>query len=132
MNDQNTLITHFHAFKVFLDDPDHDIEQFAKQFPRTFNALKTDDPLSFDLPETKEIPELEYPIKLDYAVHGDKFTEDDRFHELVEEGYDEDWLATHFRYLIYELEMELELHENGKVFITKIGPREIIPPILAT
>lgn len=75
---------------------------------------------------------LEFPIKATEYLHGEKFTETVEFAELVDEGYDEDFLSDKFRYLIYELKMELELHENGKVFITKIGPREIIPPILAT
>jgi len=74
---------------------------------------------------------LEFPIKVTESLHGDKFTETDEFAELVDEGYSEDFLVKHFRYLVYELNLELELHENGKVFITKIGPREIIPPILA-
>ena len=132
MNDRNTLITHFHAFKAFIDDPDSDIEQFKKQFPRTFNALETGDPLSFDLPETEVKPELEYPIEIEYALHGDKFTEDDRFDELIEEGYDEEWLVDHFRYLVYELCMNLELHKNGQVYITQIAGQDIDPPIKAT
>ncbi len=72
---------------------------------------------------------LEFPIKLDYAVNGEKFTEDDRFNDLVDKGYDEDFLSDHFRYLVYELECSLELHENGDSYITHIAGQEMNPPL---
>lgn len=82
-----------------------------------------------DFPEPCEV---EFPIKITEYLHGEKFTEDDRFYELIEEGYDEKFLETNFRCLIYQLKLELELRENGNVYITHVAGQEMNPPIKGT
>ena len=70
-----------------------------------------------------------FPIKMTEYLHGDKFGEDDRFDELVEQGYPEDSLP---RYIVYELECEVEVHENGDVFITHVAGQKLPTPIRNT
>ena len=72
-----------------------------------------------------------YPIKLTEYLHGDKFHETDTPSELRDEGYDEATLDN-VRYLIYELELSVELHENGDVYITHIKGQKLTTPIKNT
>ena len=46
-----TMRKNLAALTVFISDGSHDLNKFAKQFPRTWNAIVTDKPTSFDLPE---------------------------------------------------------------------------------
>lgn len=54
MNNEDRLLIHFEAFRSWFTDPDkynHHRDNFEKQYPRTYNALMTNEPLSFDIPE---------------------------------------------------------------------------------
>jgi len=45
-------LCHFRALSELLDEVNPITrEDFAKQFPRTYNAVLMDDPYSFELPE---------------------------------------------------------------------------------
>lgn len=46
------LKKHWSAIEVFISDGSTDLSEFAGQFPRTWNALKADDYMTFDLPDT--------------------------------------------------------------------------------
>ncbi len=49
---ETTLLCHFRALSELLDEVNPITrEEFAAQFPRTYNAVLTDEPYSFDLPE---------------------------------------------------------------------------------
>ncbi len=74
---------------------------------------------------------LEFPIKVTEYLHGEKFWENDKFGELVDEGYDEKFLEQ-FRYLVYELELSLELRENGNIYITHVAGQKLDKPIKNT
>ena len=69
---------------------------------------------------------MKYPIRMKEYLHSGKFWEDDRSNELVEGGFPDDDLP---RYLIYELECDVEIHENGDVFITHVGGQKLKTPI---
>ena len=46
-----TLLIHFDALSELLNEVNPiSREEFAKQYPRTYNAVMTDEPYSFDLP----------------------------------------------------------------------------------
>ena len=48
---ERILLVHFHALSELLNEVNPiSREDFAKQYPRTHNAVLTDDPYSFDLP----------------------------------------------------------------------------------
>ena len=51
MNREETLLVHFEAIRSWFTDPNCHVDNFEKQYPRTYNALMTGDPSSFDLPE---------------------------------------------------------------------------------
>lgn len=49
---ERTLLCHFRALSELLDEVNPITrEEFAKLFPRTYNAVVKDEPYSFDLPE---------------------------------------------------------------------------------
>jgi hypothetical protein len=75
--------------------------------------------------------ELTFPIKLTEYLHGDKFWETDTPDELREQGVSDEVLEK-FRYLIYELELGVELHENGDVHVTHIAGQKLKQPIINT
>ncbi len=51
LDQERTLLSHFRALSELLDEVNPITrEDFAKQFPRTYNAVLTDNPYSFDLP----------------------------------------------------------------------------------
>lgn len=45
------LVCHFRALSELLKEDPISREDFAKQYPRTYNAVVTDKPYSFDLPD---------------------------------------------------------------------------------
>ncbi|KKN25205.1 hypothetical protein LCGC14_0887310 [marine sediment metagenome] len=50
---ERTLLCHFRALSELLDEVNPITkEEFAQQFPRTYNAVVKDDPYSFELPES--------------------------------------------------------------------------------
>ena len=52
---------HLHALTVFVETGGTDLNEFAVQFPRTWNAIITDNPASFDLP---------IPVEASHPYHG--------------------------------------------------------------
>lgn len=50
LEQERTLLIHFAALSELLKDDPVSREDFAKMFPRTYNAVVTDQPYSFDLP----------------------------------------------------------------------------------
>lgn len=73
--------------------------------------------------------DLKYPIKLTEYLHSDKFGETDTWNELSDEGYPEDIFP---RYIAHELEIQVEIHENGDVLITHVAGQELPTPIRNT
>jgi hypothetical protein len=71
------------------------------------------------------------PIKLTEYLHGEKFWETDTPAKLKEQGVSEEVLEK-FRYLVYELELAVELHENGDVHITHVAGQKLNQPIINT
>ena len=71
------------------------------------------------------------PIKLTEYLHGERFWETDAPAELKEQGVSEEVLEK-FRYLVYELELAVELHENGDVHITHVAGQKLNQPIINT
>ena len=52
VDQERTLLCHFRALSELLDEVNPITrEEFAEQFPRTYNAVLLDEPYSFDLPE---------------------------------------------------------------------------------
>ncbi len=51
MNKQEIPLIHFEAIRSWFTSKDRHLDNFEKRYPRTYNALMTDDPMSFDLPE---------------------------------------------------------------------------------
>jgi len=55
LEQERRLLVHFHALSQFLNkDNPISREDFEKQYPRTYNAVRTNKPYSFDLPKEKE------------------------------------------------------------------------------
>lgn len=52
--ENKTMRKHLGALHVYAkgEEPGRDLNEFAKQFPRTWNAIVTDNPTSFDLPDS--------------------------------------------------------------------------------
>lgn len=49
---ERTLLLHFRALCELLDEVNPiSKDEFAQQFPRTYNAVVNDEPYSFELPE---------------------------------------------------------------------------------
>lgn len=74
---------------------------------------------------------MEYPIKLKHYLYGPKFWETDTPYELEDRGVDKELLEK-ISYLVYELELDLEIHENGVVHITHVGGQQLDKPITDT
>lgn len=52
LDQERHMLCHFRALSELLDEVNPITRQdFAKMFPRTYNAVVTDDPYSFDLPD---------------------------------------------------------------------------------
>ncbi len=51
LEQERRMLHHFRALGELLKGDPISREDFAKQFPRTHNAVMTDKPYSFDLPE---------------------------------------------------------------------------------
>ncbi len=73
----------------------------------------------------------DFPLKLKEYLYGDKFWETDTPDELQEKGVPKEVLEQ-VRYLIYELELDVELHENGDVVITHVAGQKLPTPIRNT
>ena len=73
---------------------------------------------------------MDFPIKTTEYLHGGKVGESDLPDELAEEGYTEKQLESLPRYLIYELELEVEIAEDGTVTITHVAGYELPEPIV--
>ena len=73
---------------------------------------------------------MNYPIKTTEYLHGGKTGESDLFDDLEEAGYTPEQLEAVPRYLIYELELELEIAEDGTVTITHVAGYELPEPIV--
>ena len=50
-DDDQVTRNHVHALHTFVSHGGRDLDKFAKQFPRTWNAIVRNDPTSFDLPD---------------------------------------------------------------------------------
>ena len=74
---------------------------------------------------------MEFPIKTKEYLHGDKVGETDLFDDLQEEGWTEKQLENLPRYLVYELELDIEIHENGDAFITHVAGQKLETPVSA-
>ena len=51
LEQERHMLCHFHALSELLKRDPISREDFAKQYPRTHNAVMTNKPYSFDLPE---------------------------------------------------------------------------------
>ena len=75
---------------------------------------------------------MDYPIKTKEYLHGGKVGESDLFDDLLEEGYSEEMLEKSLpRYLVYELELDIEIHENGNAYITHVAGQKLETPVSA-
>jgi hypothetical protein len=72
---------------------------------------------------------VEFPIKEKCYLHGEKVGEMDAWQDMIEAGVPEDVIP---RYFIYELECDIEIHENGDVFLTHVGGQKLPTPIRNT
>lgn len=50
LEQERRMLVHFDALRQLFGDTPVSLEDFAKQYPRTYNAVMTDKPYSFDLP----------------------------------------------------------------------------------
>jgi len=51
LEQERRMMCHFYALSELLKGDPISQEDFAKQYPRTYNAVMTDKPYSFDLPK---------------------------------------------------------------------------------
>lgn len=52
LEQERRMLVHFDALRQLFGDTPVSLEDFAKQYPRTHNALVTNKPYSFDLPNS--------------------------------------------------------------------------------
>jgi hypothetical protein len=71
---------------------------------------------------------MEYPIKLKEYLHSDKLGETDTPDELEAQGYD---ISNLPRYLVYELEVDIEIDGDGNSVITHVQGQKLATPISA-
>jgi hypothetical protein len=72
---------------------------------------------------------MNYPIKTKEYLHGGKVGESDLYEDLLEDGYPASMLQNLPRYLVYELELDVEIHENGDTVITHVAGQKLNTPI---
>jgi len=73
---------------------------------------------------------MNYPIKTKEYLHGGKVGESDLMDDLIDEGYSEEMLEKSLpRYLVYELELDVEIDEDGNTYITHVAGQELETPI---
>ena len=72
---------------------------------------------------------MEFPIKTTEYLNGGKTGESDLFDDLQEEGWTEQQLESVPRYLVYELELEVEITEDGDTYITHVQGQKLETPI---
>ena len=74
---------------------------------------------------------MEYPIKVKEHLYGGKVYESDLDVELLEAGYPEEMIEKMLpRYLVYELELDVEIHENGDTVITHVAGQKLATPLV--
>ena len=73
---------------------------------------------------------MDFPIKTKEYLHGEKVFESDLADDLAEEGWTEKQLESLPRYLVYELELDVEIAEDGTVTITHVAGYELPEPIV--
>lgn len=71
----------------------------------------------------------DFPIKVKEYLHGSKFWESDMPDELREEHGVAEEVLEKIRCLVYELELDVEIHENGDTFITHVAGQKLATPI---
>lgn len=76
------------------------------------------------------ITTMDFPIKTKEYLHGEKVFESDLPDDLAEEGWTEKQLESLPRYLVYELELDVEIAEDGTVTITHVAGYELPEPIV--
>lgn len=74
---------------------------------------------------------MNYPIKTKEYLHGGKVGESDLYDDLLEEGYSEEMLENLPRYLVYELELDMEIDKNGNAVITHVAGQKLATPVSA-
>ena len=72
---------------------------------------------------------MKYPIKTKEYLHGSKVWESDLPDDLMEEGYTKEQVESLPRYLVYELELDVEIDEDGTTTITHVAGQELETPI---
>ena len=72
---------------------------------------------------------MKFPIKMKEYLHGEKFGETDGYDQFIAAGVPEDSIP---RYLVYELECDVEVQENGEVWITHVAGQLLQTPIKNT
>jgi hypothetical protein len=73
---------------------------------------------------------MEYPIKVKECLYGGKVWESDLPDELEERGYPEEMIEKVLpRYLVYELELDVEIDEDGNTTITHVAGQKLPTPI---
>lgn len=71
-----------------------------------------------------------WPIRIKHYMHDNTMGEDDDFMEMMmDQGLEEDYIWDTFRYLIYEMTLELDLYEDGTVKIVSIGDYTFPEPL---
>lgn len=72
---------------------------------------------------------MNYPIKVKEYLHGGKVGESDLADDLADEGYPAHMTNNLPRYLVYELELDVEIDKNGNTTITHVQGQELATPI---
>jgi hypothetical protein len=75
---------------------------------------------------------MTYPIKLKEYLYGEKFWETDFPEQIMEDHGVPEELLKSIRCLVYELELDLELHEDGSIHITHVAGQKLDSPIVNT
>lgn len=76
-----------------------------------------------------------WPIKMKAYLHGGKFGEDEGYEEIanmfnmnVDDVYDE----VGIKYLVHELELDVEIDQDSNIHITHINGQKLNTPIVNT
>jgi hypothetical protein len=73
---------------------------------------------------------MNYPIKTKEYLHGGKVYETDLADDLQEAGYPSSMTDNLPRYLVCELELDVEIDEDGTTRITHVQGQKLATPIV--
>ena len=73
---------------------------------------------------------MNYPVKVKEFLHGDKVGESDLADDLAEEGYPAHITENLPRYLVHELELDIEIDSKGNTVITHVAGQKLATPIV--